>query len=451
MSVRTALALVLLLSLISGFIIPLHSVTPVPTDLMSSNRYNGIIQPHINSYSTLKRDLRSYRLAEINAYNVHYGTIIPYLSENETFYYNASNPAQLDSIRYLRITSDTENMEYYFTLIFTYDAQNINPISEMCINTMTNQYRWHRNYQYDANGNLTRLDMHNSINNDQLVTRHEFTYNGNSLIQQHFITYIPDGQEDISHQVIIEYNHDQAGRIAGTLSRVSWDEINWQVTKRETMTYNPADTSHGEEIVELLRNMYLMFHVLGSNVYGMIDTLIVESCNEDSLWIPCERYLYQYDDNNSVSQIYQNYNADWENILQLTSQYDNNGMLATYLFQQWDTDTANWDPCGSSNVYSWEQYTSNPEEPLPTVTLKLSAYPNPFASNVNIRLDSKSNTPVKASIYNIKGQLIKALGNGKSLSWDGKDTNNQNVSNGIYFVKAEQDGKAVTSKIIRIR
>jgi alpha-tubulin suppressor-like RCC1 family protein len=82
---------------------------------------------------------------------------------------------------------------------------------------------------------------------------------------------------------------------------------------------------------------------------------------------------------------------------------------------------------------------------------KLQAYPNPFNQSVNITLQSKSNAPVKAAVYNIKGQLIKSLGNGKALSWDGTDTNNQSVSNGIYFIQALQDGRTATSKVIRIK
>jgi alpha-tubulin suppressor-like RCC1 family protein len=82
---------------------------------------------------------------------------------------------------------------------------------------------------------------------------------------------------------------------------------------------------------------------------------------------------------------------------------------------------------------------------------KLQAYPNPFASSLSITLQSKSNAPVKAAVYNIKGQLIKALGNGKTLTWDGTDKDNNPVSNGIYFVRAEQDGRSVTSKVIRIK
>ena len=88
---------------------------------------------------------------------------------------------------------------------------------------------------------------------------------------------------------------------------------------------------------------------------------------------------------------------------------------------------------------------------MPMATLKLSAYPNPFRGEVNIRLESKSNAPVKAAVYNIKGQLIKALGNSKTLTWNGTDTNNQAVSYGIYFIKAEQDGKSISRKVIRVK
>jgi hypothetical protein len=110
-----------------------------------------------------------------------------------------------------------------------------------------------------------------------------------------------------------------------------------------------------------------------------------------------------------------------------------------------------WGDPTNRRTFTWEQAAAIEDDNIAPAVLNLSAYPNPFASGVNITLQSKSNAPVQVNVYNLKGQLIKALSGSKSLTWDGTDRNNQPVSNGIYFIKAEQDGRAVTGKVIRIK
>jgi len=47
-------------------------------------------------------------------------------------------------------------------------------------------------------------------------------------------------------------------------------------------------------------------------------------------------------------------------------------------------------------------------------------------------------------MYNVQCRMY-------TVTWDGKNNNNQPVSNGIYFIKAEQDGRTVTRKVIRMK
>jgi hypothetical protein len=86
------------------------------------------------------------------------------------------------------------------------------------------------------------------------------------------------------------------------------------------------------------------------------------------------------------------------------------------------------------------------------------AYPNPFSTSLNLEISGlKANTPTQVSIYNIKGQKIKTLMNSpvkddkQSLSWDGKDEQGTSVAGSIYIVKAEQAGKAISRKIIKLK
>jgi len=76
----------------------------------------------------------------------------------------------------------------------------------------------------------------------------------------------------------------------------------------------------------------------------------------------------------------------------------------------------------------------------PSVT-RLSVYPNPFKSVINIEYSTKNLSKNELAIYNIKGQLIKTLVNenlpkGKhSFAWDGKDEAQNSVASGVYLCR----------------
>lgn len=83
------------------------------------------------------------------------------------------------------------------------------------------------------------------------------------------------------------------------------------------------------------------------------------------------------------------------------------------------------------------------------------AGPNPFniSANINFTIRKlKSNSVVK--IFNIHGRLVKKLTpvsnlvEGGRATWDGKDSNGNNVASGIYFFQAfTEDGKAFSGKV----
>ncbi|MDD2229957.1 MAG: carboxypeptidase regulatory-like domain-containing protein [Candidatus Cloacimonetes bacterium] len=81
----------------------------------------------------------------------------------------------------------------------------------------------------------------------------------------------------------------------------------------------------------------------------------------------------------------------------------------------------------------------------------LNCYPNPFRESASISYQLKQAENVNLSIYNIKGQLIRTMISSTqspgtySLTWDGKDTNGRDASNGIYFYRL-QAGSFVSSK-----
>lgn len=93
---------------------------------------------------------------------------------------------------------------------------------------------------------------------------------------------------------------------------------------------------------------------------------------------------------------------------------------------------------------------------FPNRTYLSRAYPNPFhiSSSAKIDLSVKNQETAILSIYNITGQLVSTceVGPGThTITWDGKDRNNQPCSSGIYLVKLRSDSYTGTSKLVLIK
>ena len=89
-------------------------------------------------------------------------------------------------------------------------------------------------------------------------------------------------------------------------------------------------------------------------------------------------------------------------------------------------------------------------------------YPNPFNPETWIPYHLSQDSPVTISIYNFQGQLVRnlELGNkdaGEYLSkekaayWDGRDSQGEYLSSGVYFYQIKTDGFTDIKKMLLIR
>ena len=105
----------------------------------------------------------------------------------------------------------------------------------------------------------------------------------------------------------------------------------------------------------------------------------------------------------------------------------------------------------------------NTVAPKPLAFLN-SAYPNPFSisnsksSEVNLSFSLLENmSHVNLSIYNLKGQMVKTLFSSSAnrgdykVSWDLKDKDGKNVSNGLYFYMLNTHNQRVMKKLTIIK
>lgn len=86
-----------------------------------------------------------------------------------------------------------------------------------------------------------------------------------------------------------------------------------------------------------------------------------------------------------------------------------------------------------------------------------SAQPNPFSAATRIAFTLPNGGPVELAVYNVQGQMVRSLlsevreaGVHRAL-WDGRDTNGNAVSNGVYFYRLTAEGKSLTKKMAVVR
>jgi parallel beta-helix repeat protein len=105
--------------------------------------------------------------------------------------------------------------------------------------------------------------------------------------------------------------------------------------------------------------------------------------------------------------------------------------------------------------YEYNPAQGNDDDILPIPDrLKVVVYPNPFNPMINISFVLNENGNARVNIYNLKGQLVQTLAEGKfnagmhNLSWDGTDIKNKRVSSGIYFCSVRYDKQTILKKMV---
>jgi aminopeptidase YwaD len=110
-----------------------------------------------------------------------------------------------------------------------------------------------------------------------------------------------------------------------------------------------------------------------------------------------------------------------------------------------------------SSVFNEPTGVDDPGIPAVTGVRLLPNHPNPFSTETQITLETKNTTsPVKAEVYNLKGQLVTTLFNGlptakTTMQWNGRDSNGSKVSSGIYLVRVQQQGHTCSQKMLLLK
>ena len=94
---------------------------------------------------------------------------------------------------------------------------------------------------------------------------------------------------------------------------------------------------------------------------------------------------------------------------------------------------------------------------IPRETALYPNAPNPMVSGSTIRFDLAREGEVRLAVYNIAGERVRTLSQGRKnpgvyrVSWDGCDDRGKRVSSGVYFYRLETGGLVKTMKMVVTR
>jgi len=90
------------------------------------------------------------------------------------------------------------------------------------------------------------------------------------------------------------------------------------------------------------------------------------------------------------------------------------------------------------------------------VATGLSAWPNPFRSELAVRFAPPEAGDVDVAVYDVTGRRVRQLYRGPmspgaaQLEWDGRDEAGARVSTGVYIVRANSGEREVSAKVLRL-
>lgn len=115
-------------------------------------------------------------------------------------------------------------------------------------------------------------------------------------------------------------------------------------------------------------------------------------------------------------------------------------------------------------TYSYTSGTVANDDNIALVSrAELECYPNPFRwdeAGMQIKVNNSKSTATKAKmeIYNLKGQLIQTIllhpgqgANALEANWNGKNSQNKTVANGIYLMRYSDGTESLTKRISLVR
>jgi len=380
------------------------------------------------------------------------------------YLYSSAIPTRLDTLINSQWNSDSQQWTPFMKTSYTYDATNEYVMSGLMTVNMGMGYVPYAtlDFTYDNQHRVTSQTIQfMDFDTSQwfLFMRFELFYVSNSNYTVH--SYRAAGDGDPEQWTRMSFTWDAQGRIITETDMSSPDSLTWSNNSRYTTTYHPNDTTTGDIFVSnLAHTMWTQqienYDYLNGSMFGMVSQEIEERW-ENGAWVNNSKDTYAYNATDMMIQR-NNYSWDanqsvWNNGERVLYGYDNNNNMNLAIVANWDGFINDYQD-NQRFILTWGQDTANDDNTTPAFNgLNLSVSPNPFRSDVSIRVNSKVSQPVELFVYNSKGQLVSSFSAqpNTSVNWDGKDLDNNSVTNGIYFIKAVSAGTSQTIKVLKLK
>ncbi len=110
------------------------------------------------------------------------------------------------------------------------------------------------------------------------------------------------------------------------------------------------------------------------------------------------------------------------------------------------------------SVFDCTEAVATSEEEIPVVeTSNFTNHPNPFNPETTISYSLAYPGEVEITIYNVRGQQVRALQKGwqdageHSVVWNGRDDQGSPVGSGVYLSRMESSGNSCTRKMLLLK
>lgn len=97
------------------------------------------------------------------------------------------------------------------------------------------------------------------------------------------------------------------------------------------------------------------------------------------------------------------------------------------------------------------------QDGIPRVSVLYGNYPNPFNPSTRIAFALPGEGPVKVSIYDTAGRLVRTLVDGvraagsQEVRWDGKSDSGSDVASGVYIYRLEAAGRVLGGRMVLLK
>ncbi len=234
-----------------------------------------------------------------------------------------------------------------------------------------------------------------------------------------------------------------------------------------------VDSLVSVENLEIDRNINLLFFNKTSGAWALEGDITIATTDDSTqpwdVGFDLENnYLAHQNPDEDVVRLYYRTNNEWELIEELTNpeQPFDSGFGNQIVITDEDILISAptqqlYDSQGALYVFPLDRlYVSNDDNEVSAPDLEgcLANYPNPFNPSTTFAYSIPESGDVEIAVYNLKGQKVTSLVNdhldqgSHRILWEGKDSNNKNVSSGVYFYQLKLNGKALkTSKCVLLK